>query len=103
VVPWIHHIIMNTPRPQVCVFTLQNHCGEREVCNLFSLSEERPVFLRYNNFGAVISIQVPVHTHSGPGPFTCLITLFFSRTRERRRRRLKCSVFYILIGKLEGD
>jgi hypothetical protein len=71
-VPWIHHIIINTPRLQVCVFT--KHCVVREVCILFSVSEERRVFLRYSN---LISIQ----QHSGPGPFTCPILRRSSRGR----------------------
>jgi hypothetical protein len=55
--PWIHHIIINTPRPQVCVFTC-NHCGVAcGKCILFLVPEGRPVFLRYSNFGAVISIH----------------------------------------------
>jgi hypothetical protein len=54
-----------------------NHCGVREMCIL----EERPVFLWYSDFGAVISIWVRAWAR-GPVP-PSHITSPFSRTRGR--------------------
>ena len=72
-VPWIHHIIINTLRPHVCFFTLQSLWRTGSVyLNLFSVSEGGRVFRRYS---AVILIRARARTVRGraaatssPGP-----------------------------------
>jgi hypothetical protein len=70
VVPWIHHIIINTPRASGLRF-YPAITAAYGMCVFYFLYQKSELYflIRWSDLD-----QSTVHTHSGPGPsFTCFI------------------------------